>query len=149
MGSNNEQEVEMEGGGALIRRRQWRRWATAAGTRPGGKGLRLFVGSAKQMVQVPAGKRLLWALCLSNMGTQYKKRGVGESVCEEEARGGCVRSVRGWGGLQTSEGPQGPRGSPQQHWPCQRMPVIRRPTAVICRLSSATQQPPSVVREGE
>lgn len=58
----------------------------------------------------------------------------------------CVRS-RGPGGLQTSEGPRGPRGSPQQHWPCQRMPVIRRPTAVIRRLSSAAQQPPSIVRE--
>ena len=31
------------------------------------EGLKLFVGSAKQMVQVPAGKRLLWALCLSNV----------------------------------------------------------------------------------
>lgn len=76
------------GGVALIRRQRWRRWATAAGTRPGGKGLRPFVGSAKQMVQVPAGKRLLWALCLSNTGTQYKKEG-GKSVCEEEAEGVC------------------------------------------------------------
>lgn len=66
---------------ALIR---WRRWATAVKTRPGEKGLKLFVGSAKQMVQVPAGKRLLWALCLSNMWTQYKK---GREVEEEEEEG--------------------------------------------------------------
>lgn len=54
--SNNEQEVKMKREAALIRR--WR-WATAVKTRQGERGLKLFVGSAKQMVQVPAGKRLL------------------------------------------------------------------------------------------
>lgn len=58
----------------------------------------------------------------------------------------CVREMAA-GGVQTSEGPRGPRGSPQQHRPCQRMPVIRRPTAVIRRLSAATQQPPPIVKE--
>jgi len=71
--------------------RWWRR-ATAVKTRPGEKGLELFVGSAKQMVQVPAGKRLLWALCLSNMWTQYKKG----------------REVGARGGAAASEGPRGP-----------------------------------------
>lgn len=53
----------------------------------------------------------------------------------------------GAGGVQTSEGPRGPGGSPQQHWPCQRMPVIRQPTAAIRWLSTAMQQPPSIVKE--
>lgn len=80
--------------------------------------------------------------------TIQKKEGVRGSVCDEEA-GVCVRSGgEVVGGLQTSEGPRGPSGSPQQHWPCQRMPVIRWPTAVIRQLSSATQQPPSIVRDG-
>lgn len=110
---------------ALIR---WRRWATAVKTRPGEKGLKLFVGSAKQMVQVPAGKRLLWALCLSNMWTQYKKgREVGR-------RGGGPEAV-----LQPLRAHEDP-GSPQQHWPCQRMSVIRRLTEVIPWLSPAMQQ---------
>lgn len=79
---------------ALMRRR---RWATAAGTWQQEKGLKLFVGSDKQMVPLPAGKRLLWVLCLSNMWTQYKKEGG-----------------VGWGGLRArgsaaaSRGPQGP-----------------------------------------
>lgn len=63
----------------------------------GRKGLKLFVGSAKQMVQVPAGKRLLKALCLSNMAAQYKKgREVGR-------HGGGAR-----GDSAASEGLQGP-----------------------------------------
>lgn len=109
---------------ALIR---WRRWATAAETRPGERGLKLFVGSAKQMVQVPAGKRLLWALCLSNMWTQYKK---GREVGSE----GGPEAV-----LQPQRAHKDP-SSPQQHWPCQRMSVIRGLTEVIPWLSLAMQQ---------
>lgn len=111
---------------ALIR---WRRWAAAAKTRQGERGLKLFVGSAKQMVQVPAGKRLLWALCLSNIWTQYKK-GKGRW-----GRRGPSRQHRGLRGPTRT-----PAGSPQQRWSCQRMSVIRRLTEVIPRLSPALQQ---------
>lgn len=109
---------------ALIR---WQRWATAVKTRQGEKGLKLFVGSAKQMAQVPKGKRLLWALCLSNMWTQYKKRKGGGDV------GGPRQCCSLWG-------PTRKPGSPQQHWSCQRMSVIRRLTEVIPWLSLAMQQ---------
>lgn len=95
----------------------------------GERGLKLFVGSAKQMVQVSAGNRLLWALCLSNILTQYKK-GKGR--------------WRWWGPLRQHRGHRGPTrtpaDSPQQRWSCQRMPVIRRLTEVIPWLSPALQQ---------
>lgn len=46
------------------------------------------------------------------------------------------------GGAADLRGPTRIRGSPQQHWPCQRMPVIRRLTEVIPWLSPAMQQAP-------
>lgn len=114
---------------ALMRRR---RWATAAGTWQQEKGLKLFVGSDKQMVPLPAGKRLLWVLCLSNMWTQYKKEG------------GVGWGGVGWGGVGCGPAavlqPRGAHkdpGSPQQHWLCQRMSVIHGLTEVI--LSSPRQ----------
>lgn len=93
----------------------------------GEKGLELFVGSAKQMARVPAGKRLLWALCLSNIWTQCNKgREVGMAGGPEAA----LQPLRA----------REDTSSPQQHGPCQRMPVIRSLAEVIPRLSPALQQ---------
>lgn len=80
-------------------------------------------------------------------------------VCQTNGAGPCGKeiimgsvSVKHVNTIQKKEGRWGPEaallplrahedpGSPQQHWPCQRMSVIRRLTEMIPWLSPAMQQ---------
>lgn len=89
-------------------------------TRQGEKGIETVCRVCQTNGAGPYGKEIIMGSVSVKHASTIQKRGMGRW----EGTGGGMGAR---GGAAASEGLQkGTRRSPQQHWPCQRMSVIRK-----------------------